>query len=51
MLDIISDIDDNESDCVCACSLSLLFPVGLVACHVPDRLQKGPHVSRVGWSW
>ena len=31
-------------------SLSLSFPVGgWGACHGPDRLQKGPHASRISW--
>ena len=27
----------------------LSFPVWVGACHGPDRLQKGPHASRIGW--
>jgi len=31
------------------CSLSLSFPVRGGACHGPDRLQEGPHASRISW--
>ena len=34
MLDIISDIDDNESDCVFACCLSISLSLSLIPSRV-----------------